>query len=88
MAIIGSIIHSVAFGELEIINRGVIIYSKANGIIESVLDLEKVDQKEALKDISSENIKDFTGKLVLPGFVDAHCHAPQVMSIFVAILDL
>jgi guanine deaminase len=30
-----------------------------------------------LSKISPENILDYRGKIILPGFVDSHCHAPQ-----------
>eukprot|EP00599_Poterioochromonas_sp_BG-1_P014386 CAMPEP_0173162778 /NCGR_PEP_ID=MMETSP1105-20130129/19519_1 /TAXON_ID=2985 /ORGANISM="Ochromonas sp., Strain BG-1" /LENGTH=617 /DNA_ID=CAMNT_0014082691 /DNA_START=170 /DNA_END=2023 /DNA_ORIENTATION=+ len=73
--LIGSVIHSIAFGEIEIIDHGAIVYD-LNGVIQQVIDLKKHPlSSEALA--SFEQVQDFTGKLIIPGFVDAHCHAPQ-----------
>jgi cytosine/adenosine deaminase-related metal-dependent hydrolase len=72
--IIGTIIHSLKFGEIEIIDHGLLVYDGA-GLIRSVVDLKK--EPNALNLISLHHLEDFTGKLIIPGFVDAHCHAPQ-----------
>lgn len=75
--LLGSIIHSISFGEIEIIEDGMIIYSK-NGIIEHVVDLNvmKID-RQVLNYFNK--VRDYTGRLIIPGFIDAHCHAPQYM---------
>jgi len=90
MAVLGSIIHSTSFGQLEIITNGLISFSKCTGIIDKVIDLDvhnlsningcdpNTNKHDILKHFKPENVLDYTGKLVLPGFVDAHCHAPQV----------
>lgn len=77
--LLGGIIHSIRFGLIEMIENGAIIYNNQNGIIEKVLDLSKdtTTSQEYLSNISQDNIIDYRGKLILPGFIDAHCHAPQ-----------
>lgn len=75
-AIVGCIIHSVALGEIEIIEHGALIINQS-GVIADVLNFTcHPDLIEDLKKLVDE-VQDFTGKLILPGFVDAHCHAPQ-----------
>ena len=81
-ALIGSIVHSIKFGELEVINDGAIIYSTEDGSIQEVIDFSAMEHGESpetlLAHIDKANIIDCTGKFIIPGFVDAHCHAPQV----------
>ena len=72
-AIVGSIVHSIAFGSVEIIENGAIIYDSVTGSIEKLTSLDS--DPSALSDIA--HCLDFSGKLIVPGFVDAHCHAPQ-----------
>jgi cytosine/adenosine deaminase-related metal-dependent hydrolase len=73
--ILGSIVHSLSFGETELIENGMIVYSN-NGIIDQVVDLDKTAfDRKLLPQFRS--VVDNTGKLIMPGFVDAHCHAPQ-----------
>jgi len=74
-AIIGTIVHTLKFGKLTIVEDGAIIF-EANGTIRKILDF-KVDSRD-LGGIPLSNVKDYTGCLVMPGFIDAHCHAPQV----------
>ena len=74
--IVGSIVHAVQFGALEIIENGAIIYN-AKGIIESVLDLSNPEAVKEVDALDQSNVFRKTGKLIMPGFVDAHCHAPQ-----------
>lgn len=70
-AIVGTIVHSVSFGQLQIIEHGAILFNPATGLISRVIDLatEQLDP--------SLTVIDRTGKLLMPGFIDAHCHAPQ-----------
>ena len=70
-AFVGTLIHSVSFGNLEMIANGAVLH--CNGIITEIVDLDK--NPNALKDVS--HVCDYKGKLIIPGFVDAHCHAPQ-----------
>eukprot|EP01031_Cornospumella_fuschlensis_P035357 gene35357-42849_t len=75
-AIVGCIIHSIALGEIEIIEHGALIINHS-GIIEDVLNF--TNQPDLIEDLKKlvDDVVDYTGKLILPGFVDAHCHAPQ-----------
>lgn len=76
--IIGCIVHSVAFGEIDIIDHGAIIYSKDDGIIQRVINLQTHPELSVLfSGFPKDRVQDYTGKLIIPGFVDAHCHAPQ-----------
>jgi guanine deaminase len=74
--LLGGIIHSLRLGVLETITNGAIIYNQ-HGVIEQVLDLNQNQATDPLVDIPREHILDYRGKLILPGFVDSHCHAPQ-----------
>jgi guanine deaminase len=75
--LLGGIIHSLRLGLLETIENGAIIFNQ-QGVIEQVLDLNQPQPHDhPLQDISPENLFDYRGKLILPGFVDSHCHAPQ-----------
>ena len=75
IALIGSIVHSVSFGEIELIEHGALIYD-SDGIIHALIDLHKNPISESSIEQLAEII-DHTGKLIMPGFIDAHCHAPQ-----------
>lgn len=70
-ALVGSFIHSVAYGKLEVIANGALLHS--NGIISALVDLDK--SPDALA--KADRICRYEGKLIIPGFIDAHCHAPQ-----------
>jgi guanine deaminase len=74
--IIGNIVHSLRMGALEMIERGAIIYS-SDGVIEKILDMNIPSSASEVNSMEPANVMDFTGKLIIPGFVDAHCHAPQ-----------
>jgi guanine deaminase len=73
-ALLGSFVHSVSFGELELIQNGLMIYS-IQGVIEQLLDLDRTPVDTAT--LAQIDVTDYTGKLIVPGFVDAHVHAPQ-----------
>lgn len=74
--ILGSIVHSVQFGSVEIIKEGALIFNDS-GVIEALLDMTLADSKPVLATVDPSNIVDHGSKLIIPGFVDAHCHAPQ-----------
>jgi guanine deaminase len=69
------VIHSISFGELEVLEDAVIVYDEA-GVILSVLDMTREENRDPSM-LDGVEVADHTGKLVIPGFVDAHCHAPQ-----------
>lgn len=51
-----------------------------DGTIFSVYDMADDGAEETMADLMSQGVEvaDFRGKLIIPGFVDAHAHAPQV----------
>jgi guanine deaminase len=73
-ALIGSIIHAIRLGEVKILEYGAIIYNQL-GTIENVIELTSPEDKTNI--LNTYDCIDYTGKLIIPGFVDAHCHAPQ-----------
>lgn len=74
--ILGSIIHSVQFGSVEVIKEGALIFNES-GVIEALLDASLPSSKPIIAAIEPSNIINHSNKLIIPGFVDAHCHAPQ-----------
>lgn len=75
-ALLGTIVHSIQFGKVELIEHAAILYD-SRGVIEQVVDLDKQPHFQAYMDALQVQVTDYTGKLIVPGFVDAHCHAPQ-----------
>jgi guanine deaminase len=78
-AIVGTVIHSISFGTLEVLKRGAIVVAEG-GLIHRVIDLSTTaagtDIKATLgSDVTS--VIDYGSKLLIPGFIDTHCHAPQ-----------
>lgn len=51
------------------------------GVIFAVHDMKEDGAEETMADLMSQGVElvDFRGKLIMPGFVDGHAHAPQVM---------
>jgi len=72
-AIKGSVLHSYDFGDLHVVQNGAIVYNSLGRILK-VLDLDLIEDQQELDLIQ---YTDFSGKLIIPGFIDAHCHAPQ-----------
>mmetsp|Transcript_36877 Transcript_36877/g.37534 ORF Transcript_36877/g.37534 Transcript_36877/m.37534 type:complete len:475 (+) Transcript_36877:74-1498(+) len=71
----GVIIHTPNFGELELIRNGAIFYDN-NGVIKRVVDISA--DPSCLNDLTpTVSVMDYSGKMILPGLIDAHCHAPQ-----------
>jgi cytosine/adenosine deaminase-related metal-dependent hydrolase len=71
----GTVIHSIAFGEIQLVDDGGLVYDN-NGTIQQIYDFSKqAASPEFLAQF--KQVDDFRGKLIIPGFVDAHCHAPQ-----------
>jgi len=67
----GTVIHSLDLGQLEIIRDGIVVVD-SEGFIIQVFDMsQNPDVPESLK------VQDLSGKLIMPGFVDGHAHAPQ-----------
>ncbi|KAF0682320.1 Aste57867_25547 [Aphanomyces stellatus] len=68
----GVVIHSLSLGQLEILNPG-LIGVNAHGTIEYVVDLAK----QTLESATFDTLVDYKDKLLVPGFIDGHAHAPQ-----------
>lgn len=51
-----------------------------DGVIMAVHDMKDDGAEETMADLMSQGVElaDFRGKLIMPGFVDGHAHAPQV----------
>lgn len=51
-----------------------------DGTIFSVHDMNDDGAEETMAELMAQGVElaDFRGKLILPGFVDGHAHAPQV----------
>lgn len=51
-----------------------------DGTISHVYDMNDDGAEETIADLMSRGVEvtDFRGKLIVPGFVDGHAHAPQV----------
>lgn len=64
----GNIIYTKVFGKYEVVNNGIIVIEdeKVKGVYNEL--------PVKYKDI---NIKDYGDKLIIPGFIDLHLHAPQ-----------
>lgn len=75
-AIQGNIIHSLSLHELEIIENGGIGYDAEGNILFLSKSLEQFEA-----DVKQYGVSDVTtldnNKVIIPGFVDTHCHAPQ-----------
>ncbi len=80
-ALVGTIIHSIGFGELQVLPRGA-IFVNSIGTIQKVLDLSAYDASAAYAPKvapfeDADEVRDFGRKIIIPGFVDAHCQAQQ-----------
>ncbi|CAM9300134.1 unnamed protein product, partial [Ectocarpus fasciculatus] len=71
-----SIVHSLSLGELEILENGALVFND-KGIIEKVYNLNDPASKIEFEGVKVDIVHSCTGKLIIPGFVDCHCHAPQ-----------
>lgn len=76
-AIFGSIVHSKSSQEVEIIEEGAIIFNENTGVIVEELFVGSLEDLKATNIVDADDILNYSGKIIVPGFVDAHCHAPQ-----------
>lgn len=55
-----------------------------DGVIFAVHDMKDDGAEDTMADLLSQGVEpaDFRGKLIMPGFIDGHAHAPQVTSIY------
>ena len=78
-ALLGTLVHAPTFGALDVVLRGALVYDE-RGVITDVLDQAK--ETKELKELLSADPKvglvvDYGNRLITPGLIDAHCHAPQ-----------
>lgn len=72
-----SAFHSIDYGEIEFLEDALIFVSD-KGIIDKIIKNTDNNYKIALEQYSiTDNFYDFGDKILLPGFVDLHIHAPQ-----------
>lgn len=72
-----SFFHSPTYGEIEFMEHAVLLVSD-NGIISEIIRKEDENYQQILNQYSHEsNFIDFKDKVLLPGFIDLHIHAPQ-----------
>lgn len=64
----GNIIYTKIFGKYEVVRRGIIIVEE--GVVKGIYN-------ELPLKYNNINVKDYKDKLIIPGFVDLHLHAPQ-----------
>ena len=72
-----SIFHSPKYGDIEFLKQALVFVS-SNGIISKVIRQDDENYLELLEKHSKDNnFFDFKDKIILPGFIDLHIHAPQ-----------
>ena len=72
-----SFFHSPTYGDIEFLEHAVLLVSD-NGIISEIIRKEDENYQQILNQYSREsNFIDFKDKVLLPGFIDLHIHAPQ-----------
>ena len=76
--LIGTLIHTPVFGEISVIQRGAVLYN-SEGVITNILDQRDEEDLSSVlsKRADIESFVDYGDAMVLPGLIDAHCHAPQ-----------
>jgi guanine deaminase len=73
----GAIVHSKSFNKLEVIPNGVLAVN-TQGNIEFIKTSQQFEQDNI--DVSQyEQVQLTKSQLLIPGFVDIHTHAPQVI---------
>lgn len=68
MVLKGNILYSKSLGRLEVREHGYLVYD--DGVVTGVY-------QELPKQYQSSEIEDYDDKLIIPGLVDLHVHAPQ-----------
>ena len=72
-----SLFHSPTYGDIEFLEHAILLVSD-NGIISEIIRKEDENYQQILNQYSHEsNFIDFKDKVLLPGFIDLHIHAPQ-----------
>ena len=83
LTLVGAIVHSLELGKLMMIERGAIFTQ--DGLILRIVDLNEPplttleEQVQELQKTTTGKVivQDFGENLIVPGFIDTHCHAPQ-----------
>ena len=68
MILKGNVVYSKTPQELEIVENGYIVY--ADGVVKGVY-------AELPEEYANDEIEDYGDKIIIPGLVDTHIHAPQ-----------
>lgn len=68
MVLKGNIIYSKSLAELEVCENGYLVYQ--DGVVKDVYP-------ELPEEYKDEDVEDYGDKLIIPGLVDLHVHAPQ-----------
>lgn len=68
MVLKGNIIYSKSLAELEVCENGYLVYQ--DGVVKGVYP-------ELPEEYKDEDVEDYGDKLIIPGLVDLHVHAPQ-----------
>ena len=72
-----SFFHSPEYGDIEFLKQALVFVS-SDGIISKVIRQDDENYLELLDKHSKDNhFFDFKDKILLPGFIDLHIHAPQ-----------
>ena len=75
----GNIIYTKVFGKYEVVSNGTIVVEneRVKGIYNEL--------PEKYKNI---DIKDYGDKLIIPGFIDLHLHAPQFPNMGLSLIHI
>eukprot|EP00903_Cladosiphon_okamuranus_P022459 g20657.t1 len=74
----GTLVHSVALGKVKMLMDAAIVVDE-DGVILAVHDMKDDGAEDIMADLLSQGVElaDCRGKLIMPGFIDGHAHAPQ-----------
>lgn len=66
--------------DLQMLTDAAIVVDE-DGVISAVHDMNDDGAEETMADLMAQGVElaDFRGKLIMPGFIDGHAHAPQVV---------
>jgi guanine deaminase len=76
-----SIIHSKTATDAEMLPDALLVVDHGRGgLILDLVDVEgcsEAEVQEAARECRAKEVKDFRGRIIMPGFIDTHAHAPQ-----------
>eukprot|EP00927_Polykrikos_kofoidii_P061029 TRINITY_DN55919_c0_g1_i1.p1 TRINITY_DN55919_c0_g1~~TRINITY_DN55919_c0_g1_i1.p1 ORF type:complete len:500 (+),score=90.82 TRINITY_DN55919_c0_g1_i1:152-1651(+) len=74
----GTVVHSKALGQLEVLPRGAVAVGPEGTVMWCASEQEHAQRVAAdERGVTQAEVRDVGTKLVMPGFVDTHAHAPQ-----------